>query len=130
MAGASMQPYIFADPSAIVGHPHINGVLLKMDPNSKLRLHLSQTVFIAQTSAVSDNTLSHNREETPLLAKDARNGGSDQMDRKPKQPECHPVLLESCHSVQASIFGEPACIAQAGKGSVLIDSKNADGAGT
>lgn len=66
----------------------------------------------------------------PLLAKDARSGGSDQVDRKPKQPVCHPVLLESCHSFQASIFGEPACIAQAGKGSVLIDSKNADGAGT
>ena len=41
-----------------------------------------------------------------------------------------PCTLESCHSLQASIFGEPACIAQAGKGSVLIDSKNADGAGT
>src|ERR1700688_2789195 len=66
----------------------------------------------------------------PLLAKDARNGGSDQVDGKPKQLECHPVLLESCHSFQASIFGEPACIAQAGKGSVLIDTKNADGAGT
>ena len=49
---------------------------------------------------------------------------------KPKQLECHPVLLESRHSFQAGIFGEPACIAQAGKGSVLIDDKNADGAGT
>jgi hypothetical protein len=47
-----------------------------------------------------------------------------------KQSECNPVLLESCHSLQASIFGEPAGIAQAGKNSVLIDSKNADAAGT
>ena len=57
-------------------------------------------------------------------------GAQIKWTEKPKQPECHPVLLESCHSFQASIFGEPACIAQTGKGSVLIDSKNADGAGT
>jgi hypothetical protein len=78
----------------------------------------------------SPNSEEHRNEETPFLAKEARNGGSDQIDRKPKQPECHPAPLESCHSLQASIFGQPACIAPAGKGSVLIDSKNADGAGT
>ena len=72
------------------------------------------------------NSEEQRNEEAPLLAKDARNGGSDQMDRKPKQPECHPVPLESCHSLQASIFGQPACIAQEGKGSVPIDSKDAD----
>jgi hypothetical protein len=85
---------------------------------------------VNSSGPTSPNSEEQRNEETPLLAKEARNGGSDQMDRKPKQPECHPVLLESCHSFQASIFGEPACIAQAGKGSVLIDSKNADGAGT
>jgi hypothetical protein len=84
-------------------------------------------LFLATTSPNSEE---QRNEKTPLLDKDARNGGSDQMDRKPKQPECHPVLLETCHSLQASIFGQPACIAEAGKGSVLIDSKNADGAGT
>jgi hypothetical protein len=78
----------------------------------------------------SPNSGEQRNEKTPLLAKDARNGGSDQMDRKPKQPECHAVPLESCHSLQASIAGQPTGIAQAGKGSVLIDSKNADGAGT
>jgi hypothetical protein len=85
---------------------------------------------VNSSGPMSPNSEEQRNEETPLLAKEARNGGSDQMDRKPKQPECHPVLLESCHSLQASIFGEPACITQAGKGSALIDSKNADGAGT
>jgi hypothetical protein len=78
----------------------------------------------------SPNSAEQRNEKPPLLAKDARNGGSGQMDRKPKRLERHPILLESRHSLEASIFGEPACIAQAGKGSVLIDSKNADGAGT
>ncbi len=36
----------------------------------------------------SPNSEEQRNEKTPLLAKDARNGGSDQMDRKPKQPEC------------------------------------------
>ena len=110
-----------------------------MAENVRQRLHheLNELEKRAQLSALdtlsgptSPNSEEQRNEETPLLAKDARNGDSDQMDRKPQQPECHPVLLESCHSFQASIFGEPACIAQAGKGSVLIDSKNADGAGT
>ena len=78
----------------------------------------------------SPNSEEQRNEETPLLAKDARNGGSDQMDRKPKQPECHPVPLESCHSFQAGIFGEPACIAKTGKCPIPIDAKDADGAGT
>ena len=85
---------------------------------------------VNSSGPTSPNSEEQRNEKTPLLAKDARNGGSDQMDRKPKQPECHPVRLESCHSLQASIFGEPACIAQEGKGSVLIGSKDADGAGT
>jgi hypothetical protein len=85
---------------------------------------------VNSSGSASPNSEEQRNEETPFLAKDAGNGGSDQMDRKPKQPECHPVPLESCHSLQASIFGQPACIAQAGKGSLLIDSKNADAAGT
>ena len=110
-----------------------------MAENVRQRLHheLNELEKRAQLRALdtlsgptSPNSGEQCNEKTPLLAKEARNGGSDQVDRKPKQPECHPALLESCHSFQASIFGEPACIAQAGKGSVLIDSKNADGAGT
>jgi hypothetical protein len=94
------------------------------------RIHAIACETNRKPRSMSPNSEEQRNKETPLLAKSARNGGSDQMDRKPKQLECHPVLLESCHSFQAGIFGEPACIAQAGKGSVLIDSKNADGAAT
>jgi hypothetical protein len=45
--------------------------------------------LLSSLGPTSANSEEQRNEETPLLAKDARNGGSDQMDRKPKQPECH-----------------------------------------
>ena len=45
--------------------------------------------LLSSLGPTSANSEEQRNEETPLLAKDARNGGSDQMDRKPKQPECY-----------------------------------------
>src|ERR1700677_4108281 len=45
MAGASFQPYLFADASAIVAHLHINRVLQKMNANSdQCRIGMSEGV--------------------------------------------------------------------------------------
>jgi len=40
-----LQPYLFADPSAIVTHLHINGVLQKMNANSdQCRIGMTESV--------------------------------------------------------------------------------------
>jgi len=51
--------------------------------------YVANVGLLSSLGPTSANSEEQRNEETPLLAKDARNGGSDQMDRKPKQPECY-----------------------------------------